>query len=101
MSVDKVLRAVADPSRRVLLERLQARDGLTLTELWGCLDMTRQAVSRHLAVLEEAGLVTCRWRGREKLHHLDPGPLLDVRDRWIGRFEPPRRRPLLAIGGER
>jgi DNA-binding transcriptional ArsR family regulator len=87
MTDDLLFKALADPSRRALLDRLHAHDGLTLTELAGGLDMTRQAVTQHLDVLVAANLVASVKRGREKLHFLNPVPLQDVYDRWIAKFE--------------
>jgi DNA-binding transcriptional ArsR family regulator len=87
---DKVFRALADSSRRLLLDRLYASNGQTLTELCEGLDMTRQAVSQHLEVLEAGKLVTTVWRGREKLHYLNPVPLQEIYERWIRKFERPR-----------
>jgi DNA-binding transcriptional ArsR family regulator len=84
---DVVFRALADPSRRVLLDLLNSTNGQTLTALCGHLDMSRQAVTQHLDVLEAANLVATRWRGREKLHFLNPVPLQEIYDRWISRFE--------------
>ncbi|MEV6105778.1 metalloregulator ArsR/SmtB family transcription factor [Streptomyces sp. NPDC051940] len=85
--MDTVFRALADPCRRQLLDRLNARDGQTLTELTGDLAMSRQAATKHLTVLEAAGLVTTVRRGREKLHYLNPVPIHDIADRWIRGFE--------------
>ena len=82
-----MFKALADPSRRQLLDRLHAHGGLTLTELCGHLEMTRQAVSQHLAILEDAKLVTTVWRGREKLHYLNPVPVHEIYERWIRKFE--------------
>ncbi len=90
MDDDAVFRALADPSRRQLLDRLHARNGQTLSELCRELDMTRQAVTKHLAVLEEANLVATRRRGREKLHFINPVPINEIAERWIGKFERPR-----------
>jgi DNA-binding transcriptional ArsR family regulator len=87
---DKVFKALADPSRRQLLDRLYASSGQTLTELCEDLDMTRQAVTQHLDVLEAANLVATVWRGREKLHYLNPVPLQEIYERWIRKFERPR-----------
>ena len=87
MSMDAVFRALADESRRHLLDRLRMNDGQTLGELCADLAMSRQAVSKHLAVLEGANLVATRRRGREKLHFLNPVPINDIAERWIGRFE--------------
>ena len=84
---DRVFKALADPSRRELLNRLRAENGQTLGQLCAHLDMTRQAVTKHLAVLEEANLVVPIWRGREKLHYLNPVPIHDIAERWIGKFE--------------
>lgn len=85
--MDKVFKALADTSRRQLLDRLRADNGQTLGQLCAHLDMTRQAVTKHLALLEEANLVVTIWRGREKLHYLNPVPIHDVAQRWIGTFE--------------
>ena len=84
---DAVFRALADGSRRELLDRLRAENGQTLNELCARLDMTRQAVSKHLAILEEANLVASVKRGREKLHYLNPVPIHEIGERWIGKFE--------------
>jgi DNA-binding transcriptional ArsR family regulator len=93
--MDEVFKALADASRRELLDRLRADNGQTLGELCARLAMTRQAVSKHLAILEEANLVAIVWRGREKLHYLNPVQFLDIADRWIGKFE---RSRLQALG---
>ncbi|HXX30868.1 MAG TPA: metalloregulator ArsR/SmtB family transcription factor [Myxococcaceae bacterium] len=85
--MDKVFKALADRSRRKLLDRLYADNGQTLGQLCEHLDMTRQAVTQHLAVLEAAGLLTTVRQGREKLHYLNPVPLYEVYDRWIRKFE--------------
>ncbi|MBU6454929.1 MAG: winged helix-turn-helix domain-containing protein [Cyanobacteria bacterium REEB67] len=85
--MDIVFKALADPSRRQLLDTLHAQNGLTLTELVDSLSISRQAVSKHLAILEEASLVVCFWRGREKLHYLNPVPIQQISDRWIGKYE--------------
>lgn len=84
---DAVFKALADPSRRELLDRLHANNGQTLSELCRDLGMTRQAVTKHLAVLEAANLVVTVWRGREKLHYLNPVPIHEIYERWIGKFE--------------
>jgi DNA-binding transcriptional ArsR family regulator/uncharacterized protein YndB with AHSA1/START domain len=85
--VDEVFRALADPSRRRLLDSLNSRNGQTLRELCAGLEMARQSVSKHLAILEEAGLVTTVWRGREKLHYLNAAPISDIAERWINRYD--------------
>jgi DNA-binding transcriptional ArsR family regulator len=87
MSMDKVFKALADASRRELLDRLVANNGQTLSELCERLNMTRQAVSKHLAVLEEANLVATVRRGREKWHYLNPVPIHEIHERWIAKFE--------------
>lgn len=87
---DEVFRALADPSRRRLLDMLNARNGQTLRELCADLDIARQSVSKHLAVLESANLVTVVWRGREKLHYLNADPINAIADRWINQYD--RRR---------
>jgi uncharacterized protein YndB with AHSA1/START domain/DNA-binding transcriptional ArsR family regulator len=86
-ALDEVFRALADPGRRRLLDSLNARNGQTLRELCGDMAMARQSVSKHLAVLESANLVTTVWRGREKLHYLNPAPINDISERWINRYE--------------
>src|SRR3954454_5518801 len=85
--MDEVFKALADASRRELLDRLRADNGQTLGELCTRLAITRQAVSKHLAILEEANLVAVVWRGREKLHYRNPVPIHDIADRWMGKFE--------------
>jgi uncharacterized protein YndB with AHSA1/START domain/DNA-binding transcriptional ArsR family regulator len=94
---DKVFKALADPSRRQLLDSLRERNGQTLGELCAQLDMARQSATQHLAVLEAANLVSTTWRGREKLHYLNPVPLHEIRERWIGNFEQPRLRALSTL----
>ena len=93
--MDDVFRALADASRRELLDRLRAENGQTLGELCARLDMTRQAVSKHLAIFESANLVATIRRGREKLHYLNPVPIHEIAERWIGKFE---RSRLQALG---
>jgi len=94
MSMDMVFKALGDPSRRRLLDRLCAKNGLTLTELCAVLDMTRQAVTKHLRILEEANLVVTQKQGRNKLHFLNPVPIYEIADRWIGKFERARLQAL-------
>jgi DNA-binding transcriptional ArsR family regulator len=94
MDDDLVFKALADPSRRLLLDRLFERDGRTLSELESQLDMTRFGVMKHLKVLEQAGLVVPRRRGREKLHFLNPVPIAQIHDRWIGKY---REREVSAL----
>ena len=87
---DKVFKALADPSRRQLLDRLRRKNGQTLGELCEDHDMSRQAVTKHLNLLEEANLVATVKRGREKLHYLNPVPINEITMRWIGKFEQDR-----------
>ena len=86
-SLDPAFKALADESRRALLDRLRARNGQTLGELCERQTMTRQAVSKHLAILEDANLVVTVKRGREKLHYLNPVPIHAIAERWIGKYE--------------
>ena len=95
--MDAVFRALADPSRRQLLDRLHARNGQTLNELCDGLGMTRQAVTKHLAILEEANLVAPQRRGREKLHFINPVPINEIAERWIGKFERGRLQALADL----
>jgi len=85
--IDKVFKALAEPNRRQLLDMLRRENGQTLGALCVHMDMTRQAVTQHLQVLEDANLVAVVWRGREKLHSLNPVPLHEIYVRWIGKFE--------------
>jgi len=92
--LDRVFKALADPSRRRLLDRLYANNGQTLGELCQHLDMSRQAITKHLTQLEAANLVSTIWRGREKLHYLNPVPIHEIAERWIGKYERHRLRAL-------
>ena len=94
---DLLFKALADPSRRKLLDVLHAHDGRSLSELCEHLDMTRQGVTQHLDVLEAANLVATARRGREKLHFLNPVPLQEIYDRWIAKFEKPRLKALTDL----
>jgi DNA-binding transcriptional ArsR family regulator len=94
---DEVFKALADASRRELLDRLNERNGQTLQELCAGLDMARQSVSKHLAVLEDASLVVIVWRGREKLHYLNPAPINDIAERWIKQYDRARVRALADL----
>ena len=91
---DVLFKALAGRNRRKLLDLLYAHDGRTLNELCEHLDMTRQGATQHLDVLEAANLVLTTWRGREKLHFLNPVPLQDIYERWIAKFEKPRLKAL-------
>ena len=88
--MDEVFRALSDPSRRRLLDSLNGRNGQTLRELCAGLDMARQSVSKHLAILEDANLVTTVRRGREKLHYLNAAPISEIAERWISRYDQQR-----------
>jgi DNA-binding transcriptional ArsR family regulator len=94
---DAVFRALADASRRRLLDRLHAKNGQTLSDLAGGMEMSRQAVTKHLAILEQANLVVTQWRGREKLHFINPVPINDIAERWISKFDAPRLEALSAL----
>ena len=95
--LDSVFKALADPARRRLLDRLREQNGQTLGQLCENMDMSRQAVTKHLRILEAASLVVTLRRGREKLHYLNPVPIHDIADRWIGRFEQGRLRLLADL----
>ena len=94
MSMDRVFKALADRSRRRLLDLLHEENGRALGDLCEHLAMSRQAATKHLDALEEANLVSVVWRGREKLYYLNPVPLHEIYERWIGKFERPRLRAL-------
>jgi len=95
--MDKVFKALGDASRRKLLDRLRSRNGQTLSGLCAGLKMSRQAVAKHLRVLEIANLVATRWRGREKLHYLNPVPIHEIAERWIRQFERGRLQALAEL----
>src|SRR5258708_32970865 len=97
MSTDAVFKALADPTRRGLLDRLHARNGQTWSELCEHADTTGQAVTKHLAILEAANLVVAQKRGRERLHYLNPVPIGEIAERWIDKFERGRLRALSAL----
>ena len=97
MDMDIVFKALADPSRRQLLDQLFLANGQTLSELCAGLTMARQSVSKHLALLEEAQLVQIEWQGREKLHYLNPLPIQEIYDRWIGKYERSRLQALSVL----
>ncbi|HKD48814.1 MAG TPA: helix-turn-helix domain-containing protein [Rhizomicrobium sp.] len=94
MDDDAVFRALADKSRRLLLDRLRSRNGQSLSELSEGLEMTRQAVTKHIAILEEANLVAPLRQGRERLHFINPVPINEIAERWIYKFDRPRLRAL-------
>lgn len=95
--LDKVFKALAAPERRLLLDRLRADNGQALGQLSSHLEMTRQAVTKHLKLLEEATLVVTVWRGREKLHYLNPVPIHEIAERWIDKYERGRLRALAEL----
>ena len=97
MSEDDVFRALADASRRTLLDRLRRRNGQTLNELCTGLEMTRQAVTKHLSILEHANLLIVQRQGREKLHFINPVPINDIAERWIGKYQRRHLRALSAL----
>jgi len=95
--MDRVFKALADSNRRKLLDLLRTDNGRTLGDLCKHLDMSRQAATKHLKLLEGANLVVTVWRGREKLHYLNPVPIHEIYERWIGKFERSRLRALYDI----
>ena len=95
--MDEVFKALADRNRRAMLDRLFAEPGLTLSELIENVGMARQSASRHVSILEQAGLVVTHWSGREKLHYLNPVPLLEISERWIDKFSQQKAESLLAL----
>jgi DNA-binding transcriptional ArsR family regulator len=95
--MDKVFKALADPVRRDILDRLLEHDGVTLSQLCEGRDMTRFGIMKHLSVLERANLIVCRRVGRNKLHYLNPDPICQVQDRWMARYGPP---PVEHTGGD-
>jgi DNA-binding transcriptional ArsR family regulator len=97
MDDDSVFRALADRNRRLLLDRLHAKNGQPLSELCEGLAMTRQAVAKHLTILEEANLISSQRQGREKLHYINPVPINEIAERWMGKFDRPRLRALSRL----
>lgn len=95
--MDEVFKALADSTRRKMLDLLYAEQGLTVTQLVAEADMTRQSATRHLKVLEDAGLVVTVWEGREKLHYLNPVPIVEINQRWIDKFSKERTEAVLAL----
>ena len=95
--MDEVFRALADRTRRAMLDTLFENDGLTLAELCEGQPMSRQAVSKHLAILEDAGLVVAVWRGREKIHFLNPMPVQEISERWIAKYARERLRAVSSL----
>ena len=97
MTMDAIFKALADPTRRALLDRLFREQGQTVTQLIDGLDMRRQSAARHLAILEDAGLVSCQWQGREKLHYLNPVPIAEINRRWLDKFSGERAAAILNL----
>ncbi len=95
--MDMIFKALADRNRRKMLDRLFGEPGLTLSELIRDLDMTRQSASRHVSILESAGLIVTYWSGREKLHYLNPVPVVEITDRWLDKFTKDRAKALLTL----
>jgi DNA-binding transcriptional ArsR family regulator len=95
--MDAIFKALADPTRRALLDRLLEKQGQTMTELVDGLGMRRQSVAKHLAILEAATLVSCQWHGREKLHYLNPVPIAEISRRWLDRFSGERAAAILDL----
>jgi DNA-binding transcriptional ArsR family regulator len=95
--MDKIFKALADATRRQLLDQLYQRNGQTLGELCEHLDMTRQSVTKHLNILEEANLITVVWQGRNKLHYLNAAPIGDIYDRWIRKYDRHRMEALSEL----
>ena len=95
--MDEVFSALANHTRRALLDRLRLSDGQTLGELCAGLEMSRQAVTKHLRLLEDANLVVVRWRGREKLHFLNPVPIREIHDRWLDQYRSATASALLGL----
>ena len=95
--MDAVFKALSDATRRQILDRLFERPGQSLTELIDGLDMRRQSAAKHVAILEAAGLVSCHRQGREKLHYLNPGPVVEISDRWLDKFSSERAAAILNL----
>ena len=97
IEMDEIFKALADRNRRKMLDALHAEPGLTLSELIAGFDMTRQSASRHVSILERAGLVATRWSGREKRHYLNPVPVAEISERWLDKFSANKTASLLAL----
>ena len=95
--MDAIFKALSDPTRRRILDRLLDEPGQTLTELIAGLDMRRQSAAKHVAVLEETGLVSCQWHGREKRHYLNPVPIAEIGRRWLDKFSGERAAAILNL----
>ena len=95
--MDEIFKALADPTRRRLLDRLLEDGGQTLNELIDGLDMRRQSAAKHVAILEQAGLVSCQWHGRQKRHYLNPVPIAEIGQRWIDKFSSDKAAAILNL----
>ena len=95
--MDTVFKALSDATRRQILDRLFERPGQSLTELTDGLDMRRQSAAKHISILETAGLVSCHWQGRQKLHYLNPVPVAEIRHRWLDKFSGERAAAILNL----
>lgn len=95
--MDEIFKALADRNRREMLDRLYEEPGLTLSELIENIGMARQSASRHVSILEQAGLVVTHWSGREKLHYLNPIPVVEMTERWLDKFSANKALALLAL----
>ena len=95
--MDEIFKALADPTRRRLLDRLLEDGGQTLNELIDGLDMRRQSAAKHVAILEQAGLVSCQWHGRQKRHYLNPVPIAEIGQRWIDKFSRDKAAAILNL----
>jgi len=95
--MDAIFKALADPTRRQLLDSLLDTGGQTLTELTDGLDMRRQSAAKHLAILEDSGLISCQWHGREKRHYLNPVPIAEIGRRWIDKFSGDKAAAILNL----
>ncbi len=95
--MDRVFKALADNTRRLMLDRLLEKPGLTLSELVDDVAMARQSASKHLRILEEAGLIVPQWQGREKRHYLNPVPIQEIADRWVDKYAEGRVEAVLAL----
>lgn len=95
--MDKIFKALADETRRTLLDRLYEKQGQTLGEMCKGTNMQRQSATKHLKILEVAGLITIKWKGREKLHFLNPIPIGEISDRWIDKFSKPKVEAILNL----
>ncbi len=97
VTLDNIFKALADSSRRAILDSLYEQDGQTLNELCDIVSFSRQGLSKHLKILEEAGLVVTEWQGREKLHYLNPIPLQEISDRWVRKYARQRARSVITL----